>query len=360
MMAEETAAAVFGGARSEAGWLDSAACARALAYTRHERLPMLLRIDVLTRKPPFTNQLTYVEDEARMARAIEAAMGEARKPETIRLSGEVATAAIMRDPNNPALAGILEGIDLDTGDITGALAFARRAKQLLPSDYALSADEASILIRLGRAAEAERVLMDAVRSGADLDLLAPVLANYWSWMKQFAEGEAFLDREIARRPGDRILRLYRGGLLRTAGDLGGAEHEFRSILADDPSNEDALEAAVGLLVQVGRNEEAESISVAAADRQPRNEANNLRVAKVWESRGDLARSAHYLEAAERSGPVNATFELTLALKLYQTGRMDDMMTRLAEARTLSLEEGSPSVTASIEGLIARMRREMAR
>jgi hypothetical protein len=52
--------------------------------------------------------------------------------------------------------------------------------------------------------------------------------------------------------------------------------------------------------------------------------------------------------------VNATFELSLALKLYKLGRMPEMMARLAEARTLSLDEGDPSVTQSIGRLIDRM------
>jgi len=357
MIAQSAAEAVFGPGQGDTGWLDPEACAKALAYTGHERLPMLLRIDVLTRKPPFTNQLTYVEDEARMAREIGAAAQDARRPETISEAGDVATAALSRDPNNPALAGILEGIDLDTGDAAGALMFARRVEQLLPRDFALSADEASILIRLGRAPEAGKVLMEAAGSGADLDLLAPVLANYWTWTKRFDEGEQFLDRAIASHPGDRTLRLYRGGLMRSSGDIGGAEREFRAILSEDPSNEDALEALVGLLVQLGRNDAAENVSLAEGDFQPRNEANNLRAAKICEARGEEIRSAHYLEAAERSGAVNATFELTLALKLYRAKRMGDMMTHLAEARSLSKHEGNASVTASIERLVTQIRRE---
>jgi hypothetical protein len=58
--------------------------------------------------------------------------------------------------------------------------------------------------------------------------------------------------------------------------------------------------------------------------------------------------------------VNATFELTLALKLYQLKRMDAMMEHLGEARRLSAFEGNPAVTDSITGLIARMRAEWER
>jgi hypothetical protein len=56
--------------------------------------------------------------------------------------------------------------------------------------------------------------------------------------------------------------------------------------------------------------------------------------------------------------VNATFELTLALKLYRLKRKGEVMSHLAEARSLSMHEGNPEVTESIERLISRMRAEL--
>ena len=357
MMAECVAAAVFGVEKSSSGWLDSAACADALAYTPHERLPMLLRIDVLVRKPPFTHQLTYGEDESRMARDIAAASQSAKRPATLSHALEVATAARTRDPDNPALAGILEGIDLDLDNLTGALALARRAKELLPRDFALDADEASILARLGRFEEAEKILLPSVERGADWDLAGPVLADFWTRTKRFDEGRRFFDRATSQMPGDRRLRLLRANLWRATGDVAGAEREYRAILAEDPANEDALEALVGLLVDSGKSDEATKVSLAAADHQPENEANDLRAAKICETREEDANTIRFLQAAEQSGPVNATIELTLALKFYRLKRRPEMMTRLAEARTLSTYEGNPATTASIDQLIARMRSE---
>jgi tetratricopeptide (TPR) repeat protein len=354
-MARASSAALFGADAGDAGWLDSESCAAALAYTVHERLPMLLRIDVLTRKPPFTNQLTHVEDEAVMAREIDAALGNARDPVVAARAADVAKAAIAHDPENPALAGILEGIELDTGNLDGALAEARRAAGLLPRDYALSADQASILIRLGRLDEAGDILMAAARTGADLDLIGPVLVEYWTRSRRFADGESFLDGAIARRPGDTRPRLFLAGLVRASGNNAGAEREYRTALAADPSSQDALEGLVAVLEDEGRHDEAARESLAAADHQPGNQANSLRASKACEAAGDVNGFVRQLEAAELSGPVNATFELTLALKLYQLGRMDEMLSHLALARTLSAGEGDPAVTDSIVRLIARMR-----
>jgi tetratricopeptide (TPR) repeat protein len=357
MMAEGVAAVVFGERTTGSGWLDSAGCADAVAYTPHERLPMLLRIEVLVRKPPFTHQLTYGEDEARMNRDIAAASQSAKMPATLSHASEVATAALARDPDNPALDGILEGIALDRGDLTGALALARRAGELLPRDFALDADEASILTRLGRLDEAEKILLQSAGRDADWDLAGPVLVDFWTRTKRFDDGRRFFDRAVSRRPGDRRLRLLRANLWRAAGDVAGAEREYRVLLSEDPANEDTLEALVGLLVDSGRSDEADKVSLAAADRQPGNEANDLRAAKTCEARGDDAGIIRFLQAAEQSGPVNSTIELTLGLKLYQQKRMPEVMTRLAEARVLSIYEGNPATTASIDRLIARIRLE---
>jgi tetratricopeptide (TPR) repeat protein len=358
MMAQGCEAALTGGDRDAPARLDSAGCADALAYTAHERLPMLLGIDVLVRRPPFTNQLTYVADQARMAREIDAATRERVTPAALGHAAQVARAALAGDPGNPALAGILEGIDLDLGDTEGALSLARRAKEMLPGDAALSADEASILMRLGRFAEAEKVLMASAGSGADLDRLAPVLADFWTRTRRFDEGGKFFARAIARNPADRRIRLARAGLLGAAGDSAGAEREYRALLALDFASQEALEALVGLLDGSGRTADAEKESLAAAGIQRENQVNSLRAAKIYEARGDEEHSVQFMEAAAAAGPVNATFELTVALKLYKLGRMEEMMPYLAEARSLSKNEGNPAVTESIGSLIARMRAEM--
>jgi tetratricopeptide (TPR) repeat protein len=341
-----------------APWLDSAGCADALAFTPHERLPMLLGMDVLVRRPPFSNQLTYVTDEARMAREIDRAKRERMTPDALAHAAQVAKKALSLDPENPALSGILEGIDLDLGDLDGALSRARRAQELLPRDPALSADEASILMRLGRFAEAEQILMKSFVTGRDLDLVVPVLVDVWTRTQRYDEGERFLARAISRNPADRRIRLARAGLMRAAGDNTGAEKEYREVLAEDPANQGALEALLGLLDEAGRTADAETASLTAANIQRENQVNTLRAAKIYEGRGDADRSVRLLDEAAECGPVNATFELTIALKLYQLRRMDEMMLHLAEARMLSTDEGNPGVTESIGSLIGRMRAEM--
>jgi tetratricopeptide (TPR) repeat protein len=354
MISERCAALIAEEGKRPLAPLSSAACANALAYTPHERLPMLLRMEVLVRKPPFNGQLTYVGDQARMAREIARATAQAKRPQVLTEARRVAQAALEADPGNPALSGILEGIYADLGEPDRALEMARQAALLLPRDYAMAADEASILIGLGRYLQAQELLSASARSGADLDLLAPVLSGLWTRTGRLEEGLHVLDAALAARPDDRALGIIRGQVLLSTGDKASAEQAFRRALARHPGDDEALESLISVLEAQGRHEEALVESRAAAALHPMDQDNNVRAAKAWEAEGNEARSMACLEAAEQSGPVNATFELSLALKLYKLGRMPEMMARLAEARTLSLDEGDPSVTQSIGRLIDRM------
>ena len=251
MIAEDIDAGQGGAPR-----LDSAGCAVALAFTPHERLPMLLGMDVLVRRPPFSNQLTYVADQAWMAREIDRAKRDGMTPDAPGPCGTGGEEkALSQDPENPALAGILEGIDLDLGDLDGALSLARRAQQLLPRDPALSADEASILMRSGRFAEAEQVLMKFFITGRDLDLIVPVLVDFWTRTKRYEEGERYLGRApISRNPADRRLRLARAGShARGRGQHRCREREYRGGARAGPrKTKGALEALLGLLDEAGR------------------------------------------------------------------------------------------------------------
>jgi predicted Zn-dependent protease len=148
-------------------------------------------------------------------------------------------------------------------------------------------------------------------------------------------------------PNDKTLRLLRARLHRISGDGASAEREYREVLASDPTDQAALESLVSLLGESGRAGAADEASLSALDRQPTNLANNLRMAIVYDTHHDDARSAACLLAAERSGPVTSAVEFHLAQQLFRLQRIDETLSHLAEARRISLYEGDLSATASI-------------
>lgn len=352
-MAEASEETLDRGVRSPQPWLDSPGCAAALAYTSHERLGVLQKVGGIIQNPPFTNQLTYCEDEARLSRDVALARADRLDPAKLRHSKETAEAASAADPGSPDLAKISEEIDDDLGDVAGALADAQRARGLEPRNFALAGDEAIKLSRLGRFGEAESLLRQTAASCTPRDraAMAPAFADLFTRTKRFDEGRRYLDGEIAARPGDESLPVLRGRLAAFAGDSAAAERDFRGVLASNPANQPALEALVALLGESGRTADAEREILGAVDRQPRNVANNLRAAVIYDTRGDAQHVIQCLRAAERSGPVSSAVEVQLARKLFLDHKVDETLEHLAEARRISLYEGDPAATESVSQAI---------
>jgi tetratricopeptide (TPR) repeat protein len=359
-MAEGSEAALFGAKTSSFPWLDSSGCASALGYTAHERLSVLQKLAPIVQNPPFTNQLTYCEDEARLAHDLALASADKKDPEKLRHAKEAIQAASAKDPDNADLAKIEEEIDDDMGDVAGALAQARRAQELQPMNFTLATDEVIKLSRLGRYGEAESLLNQtaAASSPGEVASMAPAFSDFFTRTKRFDEGKRYLDAEISRRPADESLRLLRGRLEHLSGDNASAEREFRAVLCADPGSQGALEALVSLLNGLGQTAAADKEILAAVNNQPKNQANTLRAAIIYDMRGNEAQCIPCLLAAERSGPVTPGVEMHLAQELFKLKRLDEALDHLAEAKRISLYGGDPAVTESIGRVIKHVLSQM--
>jgi predicted Zn-dependent protease len=173
--------------------------------------------------------------------------------------------------------------------------------------------------------------------------------------RRFDEARADLDGAIARQPANYDYQVMRGNVARLAGNNPAALNEFRAILRKNPSNQAALEGLVSLLVYLGQTKEAGQASLELAEPQARNQLNDLRVAQIYEARGDDTQAVRFLQAAESSGPVATAIEVDIAKKLHRLGREGESLLHLAQARRLALLEGDPEITASIDETIGRLR-----
>lgn len=338
-------------------WLDSAGCARALARTPAARVGVLQKISTITRNPPFPNQLTYPEDMARFARDLTQAQADRGNPALLHESWQTAEAALAGDPDNPAVVKTVEELAEDRGDTEAALKLARRSREMQPDYFRLAADEAMKLAQVGRFDEAERLLQQTAAACAarELTTVAPAFVDLAIRTRRFAEIRHVLDSFLTRLPGDPTLGVLRAQLARLAGDTATAESELRATLAAHPGHQGALEELVALLLGAGRTQEAEQASLAAAEQQAGNQANNFRAALAAEARTDEAAAVKHYLAAERSGPVTAAVELRLARKLTGLDRTEEALLHLAWARRLSQLEGNPAVTRAISEYIDRLR-----
>jgi hypothetical protein len=360
LLAEGAEAKLFGPSSNPRPWLDSAGCAAATGYTAHERLGVLQRLTSIIQNPPFTNQLTYGDDMAALARDLDRAQADATDPAGLQQAEAGVRAALAQDPENAILTKIAQDLADDRGNIAAALELARRGQQLQPRSFALATDEAIKLSRLGRFAEAEQLLRATAATcpPRDLALMAPAFADFFTRTQRLDEGRRHLDGLIALRPADASLRLLRGRLALAARDAAAAERDYHDILAGEPGNQGALEALVALLTATGQAEAAEKASLAAVDHQPGNLPNNLRAALLAENRHVDALALRCLLAATRSGPVPSGVELRLARKYFAQQQLDEALTHLARAWRLSLPEGDAAATNSISQVIAQLRTEV--
>lgn len=343
--------------RGPGPWLDAPAIAAAVGYTAVERFGALQRAALITREPPFPNQLTYAADQTRTQREIAAAEAVRRDPAAVREADATVRAAIAADPANPDLARLAIELADDRGDLVAAEAEIRRAQGLQPDNFALHGDRAIKLARLGRHAEAEKILR-ATAAGCeqrDLMKLTPALADFYTRTRRYAEGRRWFDEMLDRHPDARPLQFFRGRLAQAAGDPAGAERDYQAVLAADPGNEPALESLVALYTAQGRRDEAGELSLAHQRPQPKNQENHLRAARIFEARGDAAGSAEALRAAARSGPLPVPLHLRLANLLYGRQQRAEALDRLGTVWQLARDEGDRETADSVRELIRRVR-----
>lgn len=362
LMAEGVERALFAAPSNRGPWLDSNATASAVGFTPVERFGVLQRAALITREPPFPNQLTYAEDQARTAREIAAAGTVRRDQPALRRAHETVRAAVANDPLNPDLAKIAVELADDLGDLTGALEEVRRAQTLQPANFALAADESIKLARLGRFEEAEKLLLAtaATCTPRDLAKLTPAIADFYTRTKRFADGRRWFDEALVRHPQSLPLRFYRGRLALAAGDPAATKSDYRTVLEADPANEAALEALLVLLNAEGKNTDAEETTLSHTTFQPGNQANHFRAAQIQEARGRPAEAAQALIAAARSGPVSVAVKLRAANLLYGLQRRDEALDHLADAWRMARDEGDAETATSIRQLIGRIREQGGR
>lgn len=356
-LAAESASLLFGDEVGTREWLDSGGVAAALAYSPYEQEMVIERLLGLVDGPPFTNQLTYVEDQTRLAQALVRIQPVVRTPDSLSRARAMAHAAALQDPENPFLAKIEADLASELSDWDAALAAIRHAMQLQPRNLAARLDEVTALAHAQRQKEAEALLDEIAADSPSREHqgLEPAYADFYLRTGRIDEARRRLDAAIKKYPDARDLAWWRARLEQIAGNAAEAERRYRAILTDDPTDKEALEFLGILLAKDGRTDELNQLSLTLADRQPRNQANSRRAALLAEQKGDKPATIRYLLAAEHCGPVTSAFEMHLARLLFELGRREDALDHLGVAKRLTQFESDPAGAEAIAKIVARVR-----
>jgi tetratricopeptide (TPR) repeat protein len=343
-------------------WLDASGCAAALGYTPEAELKMLQVMVQLMIRPPFTTQLNFSENQARLKKDIEHANARIGAPGAKSADIEVVERALRLDPDNAALAARLGVMESGAGDQERALSLLRRADELEPESAEAAIRTAEVLMRMKRFDEAEALLVGSLRQDAVYFSGSKMLVELWTATKQFEKGKAFLADALSKVPSNSYLRLEYANLLARSGDSEGAEREARTIWNADPASRQAmaaLEMLVRLYGRLGRTADAEALTLDARNHQAGDYYNNERLVRIFTSRNDPAGVAESLRALAASGPFDSAEHLEFAHRLADLNKGPEMLGELAQARAVAQVEGSAGQIQAINDVIAGYRRRFS-
>jgi tetratricopeptide (TPR) repeat protein len=336
ILAEKSAGALFGPGAPPGGWLDAEQCARAAGYTPIGRLRMLRQMESIRGRPPFTQQLTFGEDQARYQHETTVAEADSTSPEAIAAARSQIEAAVARDPGNPGLLLRLCEAESQADRPERVLALTDRAMELLPRSPELLVQRGRALAALNRGAEAQAEVFEALRMDPYNLPSYGALVEVLRKTGDFDAGQRLFSEALGRFPGSALIRLSHADLLFFHGDRDKAVQECQSVLAREPDNSDALRRLVSLSTADGDREKAFTLMSQARKTQTMNFENNLALARIYEERGDADRAADCLHAAAQSGPATAQAHLYLASRLGRMGRPGDALLELFRARRVAL------------------------
>jgi tetratricopeptide (TPR) repeat protein len=347
LLAKKAASVLFGAGTAPGAWLDSSGCADAVGFTAYGRLRILRLMGAILGNAPFTNQITFGEDQVRYQRAVQLATGQATSVEGFARARLEIEAASARDPQNPAPPLQLAGLESESGQPAEALRAIDRVLELEPKSPELLVLRGRALLALQREGEALAAVTEALRIDPN-DLPAyTALVEVLQKGGEFATGRRILKAALARNPDSSYLRLTYSDLLFFHGDRDEAVGDCKLVLAADPENADALRRLVSLYTAAGNQEEAIALMKAARHTQPLNYENNIALARIYNDRGDDADVADCLEAATLSGPADAPIHLYLSSHFKKLHRPLDALVELARAQRVASEMGNTELAKRI-------------
>lgn len=121
------------------------------------------------------------------------------------------------------------------------------------------------------------------------------------------------------------------------GRMNDAEASFRSAIMEDRSHASARQALVGILIEAGRNADAEAVLVEALGVNPRQPQQAMLLARLQVERGDLRSAVLTLERARDYATNDAGFISFHAAVLQRATRHDEAVSQYRNALALVQE-----------------------
>lgn len=353
MLARQCSNVLFGARDEKIGWLTPEQCADVVGFTPAGKSMMLMRMDELTTRPPFTGQRTFAMDRGRLLEENSAANEEVSSPGALQAALASIERARLNDPENTFLPFHEAAIRMEIGDFSRALSLNQSLDALEPPSPERTVQRAYLLQELGRSSEAETLLLQSARSDPYYFQTYGVLGSLWLATGEHSKSLTFFEELVSRMPQSRGARLTYARLLSANENWEAAEEQWLEVLRYFPDNEGALEPLLYRYFDRGLEEEALELMLKAFAYNPRSFENNARLVEVYQQLNDIENSIKYMRALAESGPVNAAFHLDLAHTYAVLNRDDEAVLELHRATKKAEGPIDPELMLAVEKLIER-------
>jgi tetratricopeptide (TPR) repeat protein len=353
MLAKPCSDVLFGARDEKISWLTPEQCAEVVGFTPAGKSMTLMRMDELTRRPPFTGQRTYAEDRERLLEEISAANEEVSSPGVLEKALDSIERARLKDPENTFLPFHEAAIRMEVGDFSRALSLNQSLDALEPPSPERAVQRAYLLHELGRTSEAEKLLLQSAHSDPYYFQTYGVLGGLWLATEESTKSLTFFEKLASRMPQSRGARLTYARLLSANGNWEAAEEQWNEVLRYFPDNEGALEPLVYRYYDRGLEKEALELMLNAFAYNPRSFDNNARLVEIYQESKDIKNTVKYMRALAESGPVNTAFHLDLARNYVTLGRDNEADLELHRAYQKADDKSEPELMLEIKRLIER-------
>ncbi|MEZ5277448.1 MAG: hypothetical protein R3F07_13795 [Opitutaceae bacterium] len=322
-------------------------CANRIGLTDSGRAMMLMGMDGLASRPPFTGQMNHALDRKRLLSEIAAVNGLLAEPGRLQEDVERVEGALRAQPDDPFLHFHAATLNARIGKTRRALELSKELEQLEPPSPEQAVQRAYLLAELGRKREAEVLLLETAEESPYYFQTYSLLGALWADRSTIDRALSYFSDLVVRMPTSLGARHTYARLLDLSGNSPGAENQWLEILALVPDDEGALAPLVERRMRGGERSQAIRLMQRAFDYNPRSQANNARLVEVFDPVTSPEQSVVYLTALTESGPVGPAVFLQLADVLNRLGRSEESLVALYRARATAGESGQEELSRMI-------------
>ena len=236
-------------------------------------------------------------------------------------------AALVAEPDAPALLEFAGLVAAQMGDAPGAIPFFRRSLALAPDDQSARANLATALAAAGQYDEAEALC----RAGGDDSKLGRLLAYIHQQQGRLAESEAAYVEVLSAFPGDFESWNNLGNVRSAQGDLDGAVTAFEQAITLRPDIVPIYINLSEVLANAERPQARQKVMRDAVRLAPRDASVQTELGLAETGAREFAAAERAFREAIRLSPGFTSAYLELGLLLENLNRIDELATLAEEA-----------------------------